>query len=689
MSKNSWIIFFFVLTFVNISNRLHAQFGHQEQAEIVKKSAKLLADYEAKINLLGKDIKSIDKTRTNIEKLLELFVDRKVQIFNDLDPSHQLSKYYEAETYATNIALWYPNGIKISLDFNNAQMSSILSHGLNLYSIDMKIDKKIEGMYLGKTSNNNSEELVFRIGFVYEKKELQQFMIAGIHSATEKNYFEENDKVTEIKSIRFPTNIKNDIDRETKTLLNDYANYLSLIGDTVENIEDKLLYKESFRGLFVNTQFLLFNDILPENRKNQYVSVSDYINMYSEAYSSDGGKVLFDIDSADLGYIFRTNDSIYYRNVQVNKSFEGNYLGKRKVIQNSRIKIVVVFMYENKVYKNFRIQTIDQVSLNRSEIIENSTFTDLNKHKSKKAEPLKSVEFKPPSVPEKTAAFLSANVSIGQGVIKNGNLSELTINKNAHEWNTSPGLWYSFSGQVGYMLKPWLGVYAGIGYSAQSTKYSLNSYRGSDTAFQDPTNYQDINGDTYHKMIKTKYDSLISVNFINIPVGLAIDIKITKIVHLYFKPGIEMGLITKATSESNGFLSYYGYYINETVPVLRVKDWPEFGAYTNTASNTKQNIEPYFNSFNLDIGTTLGLGINLSTRASLILSGNVQYGLTDLMKSKENYVDIFGQTEINNSQAGFGKSDYNLALLKSQHEFEHKPTRIFNYGLALEFIVKL
>jgi len=688
MSENRWVKYFIVFMIALVSISLHAQFTPEGQSEIVKKSTKLLADYEAKINLLGKDIKSIDKTRNHIEKLLELFVDGKVQIFNDLDPSHKLSNYYEAETYATNIALWYPDGIKIILDFENAQVSNILSHGQNLYSIDFKVDKKIEGIYLGKTPNNENEKLIFRVGFLYEKGEYQQFVIAGIHSADEKDYFDENDKVFEIKSIRFPMNTKRDIDRETKTLLNDYANYLSLIGDTVENIEDKMLYKESFRGLFVNTQYMIFNDVLPDNRKNQEVTVSDYINLYSEAYASSGGKVIFNIDSADLGFIFKTNDTIYYRNVMVNKSFEGNYLGKRKIIQKSRIKITIDFMYLNNVYKNFKIRTIDQINSNKAEIIENNTFTDLNKRKSGRVEPLTKEALNPSSKSGKTSAFFSVNFSVGEGKIMNGNLNELTLTKNAHEWKTNPGLSYSFSGQLGLMVKPWLGVYLGIGYSTLSTKYSIDSYEGSDTAFKDPTIYQDINGDSYQKMIKTKYDSLISIDYINIPIGLVMDIKVSRRIHLYFKPGIELGFLNKATSESNGFLNYYGYYENQTIPVLQVIDWPEFGAYSIKANNTKEDIKPLLNSFNLNIGTTLGIGINLNSKTSIVLSGNIQYGLTDLMKSKENYIDVFGQTEINNSQPGFGKSDYNLTQLKSLHEFEHKPTRIFNYGMALEFIVK-
>jgi hypothetical protein len=686
MLKKTWKLYLFVILIAHIGSRLDAQFTPAEQSEIVKKSTKLLADYETKMNQLGKEVKSIDKTRGNIEKLLELFADPKTQVFNDLDPSHLLSKYYEAETYATNIALWYPGGIKITLDFGNAQVSNILTHGENVYSIDVKADKKTEGVYLGKTSNNNTEKLIFRIGFLYEKKALQNFLITGIYSAADKKYSNENDKVFEIKSIKFPANIKRDIDRETKTIINDYANYLSLIGDTVENIEDKIMYKSSFRGLFEDNFCQLFNDVLPEGRKNQYVTVADYINLYSEAYASDGGKVSFDIDSADLGYIFKANDSIYYRHVQVNKSFEGNYLGKRKVILKSRVKITIIFMYANNVYKNFRIQKIDQVSLDKAEIIENRTFTDLNKKPiPKKVEPPSRKELNPAKVKNDSLIIYSINCSVGEGVIMSGDLNGLTIDKNAHEWTTKPGLWYSFSCQIAYMLKPFWGIYAGIGYSAQSTKYSVNSYSDSDTAFHDPTNYLDINGDIYHKMIKVKYDSVVSMNFINIPVGIVLDIKIIKNIHFYFKPGVELGFITMATSKSEGFLNYYGYYINETAPVLQVKNWPEFGAYTITATNTTQNIKSSFNSFNLNVSSTLGLGISLSSNSSLILSGNLQYGLTDLMKSKENYVDIFGRTEINNPQTGFGKSDYNLALLNSQHATKHKPVRIFNYGLAIEF----
>ena len=55
-------ILFSIILFLTTLN-ISAQLSEQEQKEVVKRAKKVISEYETKINNLGKDIKSIDKTK--------------------------------------------------------------------------------------------------------------------------------------------------------------------------------------------------------------------------------------------------------------------------------------------------------------------------------------------------------------------------------------------------------------------------------------------------------------------------------------------------------------------------------------------------------------------------------------------------------------------------------------------------
>jgi hypothetical protein len=470
-------LFFFVLS-VNC-DLLFGQFSEKDQSDIRKKAIKLLIEYENKIDVLGKEVKSIDKTRINIEAFMRLFVNNRIQVYNDLDPAHLMSEYYEAETYSSNLALWYPDGITVMLNLDYAQVSNIISQGEDVYTIDFIVEKQIRGQYLGKTPNNNTELLLFRIGFASSGGQFKNFRIAGIRKSIEKDYLGDLDKIKEIKGAQLNSDEKRDIDRETRTLLNDYTNYLSLIGDTAENIEEKIMYKKSFRSLFSSNQSLVYNDILPDSR-NQFVPVSDYINLYSEAYASDGSIVTFKLDSADFGIIVSLNDTLFYRLVQIGKSFIGNYLGKRKVSFVNRIALRINFVYSSSVFKNFRIERIDPIVAKKQEVIAPRTYSDLIKHKPGAKKSMGTDYAKHPEkrdflFDESNKVRLGLGFLAGQGKISNGNINDLNYGNVGYEWITKSRFFYSFYGRYIYMLGPKFGLVTGIGYSSTGTSYSLNS----------------------------------------------------------------------------------------------------------------------------------------------------------------------------------------------------------------------
>jgi hypothetical protein len=671
--KYSLLLFLLILT-----NWASAQFAPKDQAEIRKKAQRLLIDYQDKINQIGKEVHSIDKTRLNIEAFNKLFVDRKTQVYNDLDPAHILSEYYEIETYSSNIALWYPNGIVIALDFDNAQVSNIISHGEGVYSIDFIVDKKINGLYLGKKLNTNVENILFRIGFTGIGQQYQNFKIAGVRKPTKKSIEQTDSKILEVRSTPLSFDERRDIDRETRTLLNDYTNYLSLIGDTVENIEEKLIYKESFKSLFTNTQSPVFNDILPEGMRNQFVPVSDYINLYSEAYSSEGGKVTFDTDSADLGFITKRNDSVFTRNVQVNKYFEGNYLGKQKVKFKNRLKLVVIFVYRNGVYKDFKISKIDKVLEVKAEVAETRTYTDFRKRGKKTAE-VKAPESVLPVEDDKTKVQFHFGGAVGFGLIYDQNLGSLTMEDNAHEWKIEPQLYYSGFLHYTYKISPRIGLQTGLCYTKLGTKYKLNSFRGgADSLFYDKSvDFTDKNDSLkFYAVISANIDSLVELNTINIPIGLILYFNRTGKVKFFLKPGINICIINSATTTYNSYINFGGFYEAEKFDVFKYKNWPEFDFYTKQSSANKKDIKSAFNTITYNAYTNFGISISLSKRMELSVSGEVQYGLTNLVKNTGVYKDIFGQTGL--TSVPFSK----------KHVFESKPVNIITYGADFEFVVK-
>lgn len=671
--KRPYILKYLICTLLSLLFfTISAQFTSKQHSDIRKKAVKLLITYADNINQLGKDVKDIDKTRINIEELISLFVSRKIQVYNDLDPSHQLSEYYEAETYASNLALWYPAGIQIKMNLDNAQVSNVIKYDEELYSIDFLIDKAINGMFHGTTLNNNTENLLFRIVFMYSNGDFQKFRIAGIRKAAEKAVITKTDQVFELKSAQLTTEEKREIDRETFTLLKDYSNYLSMIGDTIENIEDKILYKESFRSLFTSNQSPVYNDVSPDNKKNLYVPVSDYINLYSEAYASDGGTVLFDLDSADLGYVMRDRERNYLFNriVKVNKSFTGNYLGKRKVSYQERIAIKIFFGYYNNVFKNFRIDRID-ITAKKAETIEQITFTPIRK-------PPSEVTTEPtPSVPPRKNKFMiNAVTAIGLVKISEGNLSKLTISNFNNLWQLKPGLSYSFSGQYTFLLSSSFGLHTGIGYSLINTTYSLNSFIGKKSVFLDPSSYYDINNTIFYRRISANYDSSITVNLFSIPVGLSYYFKVTKNIQAYIKSSINTILVSKANAITEGFIKYYGYFPSEKDSIFRYKDWPEYGFFNDTAISRKSSIKPYLNNISFSSNTTIGLAFSLSSVTSIALSGNLIYSLTSLVKDQKNYLKFYRQSENNLSHI-------------TVPNIQYKPVRILDYGVSIEFIIKL
>ncbi|GAG76098.1 unnamed protein product, partial [marine sediment metagenome] len=291
-------------------------------------SLKILQDYETIINEIGVNVvNDIEKAQSNAEGLIELFINRQVLVYNDLDPSHRLSKFYEAETYSANLILWYPDGVIIELGFENAKVGNIMQHEDNVYSLDIMLNKKIDGNYLNQTLNRNSEGLTFRIAFSSKNRSFDNFKIVGIRNAESSDMIDYSKALKEVNSEDLNEEELTKIHDGIKAILGDYNNYLALLGDPDEIEEDKVFYKESFTNIFENSETKIYNDINPEPEKS-LINVSSYIIQYGENFPGGIKNISVNIDSADFGKVIKSEAGNFYTYAYADKFFSGSFKGK-------------------------------------------------------------------------------------------------------------------------------------------------------------------------------------------------------------------------------------------------------------------------------------------------------------------------------------------------------------------------
>jgi len=274
---------------------------------------------------------------------MEQFINRKVLIYNDLDPQHQLSDYYEVETYISNMVLWYPDGIKISLDLKNAKTSEIRKHDEGLYSTDIMVQKKIQGNYLNKSVNTNTEELIFRIAFAEQNNNFNEFKIVGVRNSKSAGFMEDNKALYALKRIELTDNEKEKVLNDIKQVLSDYQRSLILLGDPNETEEDKGFYHKAFMNLFPDSAIKIYNDIEEKPEKN-IISVEEYLSNYRDFYPEGIKNLALNIDSAEFGDVIPADDGSFYSYVYTDKFFSGKFLNSLIMINISHQEVCLILL---------------------------------------------------------------------------------------------------------------------------------------------------------------------------------------------------------------------------------------------------------------------------------------------------------------------------------------------------------
>ncbi len=642
MKRSAPLILFMLL---GMTTGLIAQvdFSDKEKSIIYTNAVKVLEDYQTIINQVGEFVVSdIDKARSGAEGFLELFVNRQVLIFNDLDPAHKLSEFYEAETYSNSIILWYPDGITINLDLSNARVSDIMSHENNIYSLDVLVKKSINGNYLNQTLNQNVEDLTFRIAFSAENKALSNFKIVGIRNAASNYQIDFSQALREVNAEDFNDEDLTKIQSAIKAILQDYTNFLSLIGDPQEPAEDKEFYKESFLKLFPTADIRVYNDISPEPETN-LISASDYLTRYIADYPNGIRNLSINADSAKFGKVMKADDGSFYTYSDANKFFSGSYKGRDVFRKAFPLIFKISFTSVEKTFSDFRISSIDISSVDFYEVSAETAG----------APQLPQIVIRPVT---RKGFNLSLIGSFGLTSITNKNIESLTIPKDSVFWNIDPLSGFITAVGVSYYFTDNIAVRSGLEFNTYSAKYNLQGKFGSKTLSAD------VNSDEFYKRIAADYDSLLTINYMTLPVLFNYTSGKPGKLGFFAESGIKISIPQKASYKCTGYYVYTGYYPDNPT-VLQSLDLAELGFWKREAIDVTDKAK--IKGFNLAFYASAGINIPLGYYSSITFGPEVIIGITDIAGGKETYKDIFGV------------------------EHEHQPTKIKNFGLRISLAYKL
>jgi hypothetical protein len=619
-------------------------FSAKEKSIIYTEAQKVLGDYQAIINRMGEYvINDIEKAKSDAEAFLELFVNRQVLIYNDLDPSHRLSPFYEAESYSSNLLLWYPDGITITLDVSNARVSDIMPHEDNIYSIDLVVKKSINGNYLNQTLNKNVEELTFRVGFSIESKSPANFRIVGIRSAASTVVVDYTQALREVNAEDLGKEDLDKIQTGIKSVVQDYHNFLNLIGDPQETTEDKDFYKVSFLKLFQANDVKVYNDIMPEPQTS-LISPSDYLTAYVADYPNGIKNLSINSDSAKIGKVMKAEDGRYYTYVNANKFFSGPYKGKDAFRKMFPLVFKVSFSGEGKAFTNYQIMGID---------ISSADFYD--------AAPGSSDAGKKPEIIIKPVTrkgvVISLNGSFGRTKISNGSFSANAGQGEQFSWETSP--LYGFIAGLGlsYYLSDNIALKSGLEYNKYASEFKLTG------TFTDVQLLSDINTEKFYRQVVANFDSLVSVNYITLPILFAYTSGKPGKFGFYGESGFKVSIPLNSSYTNNGTYKNGGYYPTHTGSAQFITI-PQLGTGFYEKTPVNETDEVGAKGINFALYISAGVNIPLGYYSSVTIGPEFTYGLTDIMKGNNKYKDIFG------------------------YQYD-EPTKLMNFGLRLSFAYKL
>jgi len=607
---------FLLISFTIIASVVFAtEFTDKQKAIIYNEAIKTLTTFQDLNNQLADAVVDLDETNKISQKIIEQFVNRKSLVYNDLDPQKRMSEFFELETYMTNLILWYPDGMKMTLDFKNIKAGNIMSHENDIYTVDLMTTKANNGNYLNRQQNELKTELLYRLAFFKQGNAFMNFKIAGVRSTTSKGGNNSNSILAEVKSVAFSEKDMLLIKDQSKSLINDYINFLNLLADPNETTEDKGYYRISFMSLFKDSTLKLANDIEPKPEE-QWISVADYQQKFVLSYP-DGVKNLgVNLDSAEYGKVIPEGNEKFYINGYIDKYFSGKYQSKIVYRDNSRYDFKISFERDENTFKNFKLASIDKFGVNLYE----SDNADEN-------EELPSLSIEPIS---RTGFLYGLEFVFGKAQYKDLNLTKNEVLNWAVENKSN----YAIKLQGSWYYNGYIGINGALGYSHSSIQTSLNG------TYQNTTLSYDKKNNTPHiKIIDASIDSSLYFNYLDIP--------ITLILHsdpspekwsVFAEIGLNTGILLKSNYQITGQYQTSGYY-EQYIPAMQYINDTAWGFINRPQINTKQK-NPV-KSINISLVTAIGISYPLDYFTTVFMGMQYNKGLNNISIS-DTYTDYLG-----------------------------------------------
>jgi hypothetical protein len=592
-----------------------ADFTSKQQAVIYNEAINAIHQYENLLNTLAEQSVDINQANKTGEKLIDLFIARKALVYNDLDPAHQLSEFYELDTYIANLMLWYPDGLKLNIGFDNLKAGNIVVHDENVYTVDILASKKLNGNYINKLKNNNVENLLFRIAFYKEGQNFKSFKIAGIRSTTSKP---QNDSriLVEVKGKNIDEKDMLKIKTQVQSVVNDYVNFLNLLADPKEAADDKEFYKTSFLNLFGSDKANLVNDIEPKPAK-RWLNTNEYIQNYMQAFPEGIRNLGVNVDSAKFGKVIPGDKDKFSISVSADKFFSGKYKDKTILRDNSKLDIKISFERDENTYKNFRFESIDKPEMNLNDQATTSENAEL---------PNLTI-----SSLKRNGYYMGAGVSYDFVSCNNPNLTQDDVLK----WKLSSAGSITPSLVVRYYPSNQIGIETGLTLDKYNCDMKLNGNYTSKISKYDAA----FDHNYYQQLFASNYDSVVNYSYLRIPLMVVYHSnKEPEKFGFYAKVGLSFSLLlsSKYTTTAD---SVKNPRIFDNDPQGILTDLNDDGSKRTYKSMIHNTGNVAAGGLNVSLIASAGVTIPIGYYSSLEAGPEIVYGISDIY-TKSSYVNM-------------------------------------------------
>ena len=147
---------------------------------------------------------------------------------------------------------------------------------------------------------------------------------------------------------------------KVKGIVKDYGDNADLLGDINEHELDREEYKVTMTALFANKNTYVYNDLDPEHKTSEMLTISTYLEYLMLWYSDAGIKTTIDTDDLYFGGIIKKDEQTFYMNVMAEKGIKGLYMGKKPNMIKKKLSFSIAF---DKTLESFKIVQISTYGL--------------------------------------------------------------------------------------------------------------------------------------------------------------------------------------------------------------------------------------------------------------------------------------------------------------------------------------